>query len=375
MANNFYDILGVSKTANQDEIKKAFRKKAHKLHPDKDGGDEAKFKELNEAYQVLSNKEKRQQYDQFGSTYEDMRRNGGGAPGGGNPFGGFGGQQGQQAGAQYDFGDIGDIFSEFFGGGGRARRGGPARGRDIEIEMAIDFNEAVFGVQKDLGIDLNDTCETCSGSGAEPGTPIETCATCKGAGEVQQIRNSMLGQIRTSAVCPECKGEGKTSKTKCANCSGNGTEFMRKELKVDIPGGIQDGQTIRLTGQGEAGKHGGPKGDIYIRVSVRPSKVFEREGNNIHSRVEITFAQAALGDEVSVKTVDGEGALKIPSGTQSGSRIKIRGKGASVLNGSGRGDHIVTVQVKIPKKLSRKQRKLLEDLRELDDTSGFKGWF
>lgn len=382
MAKDYYEILGVSRTATDDEIKRAFRKKAHQLHPDKGTGDEQKFKEANEAYQVLGNKEKRQQYDQFGSTYEDMRRNGGGFNGGARrPSGGAGAGAGgaNEQGFGFDFGnmgDFGDIFSEFFGGAqGATRPRGPSAGRDMELEMAVDFEEAIFGAEKEITIDLHDACGTCAGTGAKPGTPIDTCGTCRGSGQVQQIRNAFLGQIRTAAVCPECKGEGKIPKEPCQSCKGNGVQFKRKNLTVEIPGGIQDTQTIRLTGQGEAGPRGGPKGDVYIHVRVRPSKEFQREGNDVHSEIEISMAQAALGDDVRVKTVDGEGALTVPAGTQSGSAIKIRGKGARVLSGSGRGDHIVTVRVKTPKKLSRQQKKLFQELKSHDDPSHFKGWF
>lgn len=379
MAKDYYDILGVSKTASSDEIKRAFRKKAHQYHPDKGTGDEEKFKEVNEAYQVLGNKEKREQYDQFGSTYDDMRRNGGGFGGARGPFGAGAGNGGGFNGQGFDFGninDLGDIFSEFFGGAqGASRPRGPKPGRDMELEMAVDFEEAVFGVEKTITIDIQDTCETCTGTGAKPGSAIDTCATCRGSGQVQQIRNAFLGQIRTAAICPECNGEGKIPKERCVACKGVGVSFKRKNLTVEIPGGIQDGQTIRLSGRGEAGPRGGGKGDVYIHVRVRPSKEFQREGNDIHSEIEISMAQAALGDDVRVKTVDGEGTLTIPAGTQSGSALKIRGKGARVLSGAGRGDHIVTVRVKTPKKLSRQQKKLFEELKSHDDPSHFKGWF
>ncbi len=375
MPNDYYDILGVSRTATADEIKRAFRKKAHQYHPDKQGGNEAKFKEVNEAYQVLSNKGKRQQYDQFGATYEDMRRNGGGFSGGQNPFGnGFGGR----AGPGFDFSgfdDLGDVFSEFFGMRTRTHKRGPARGRDVALEIMVDFEQAVFGVAKEVAVNLHQTCSRCKGNGAEPGAAIETCATCRGAGQVQQVQNSFFGQVRTSAICPSCAGQGKRASQPCAVCKGEGVELQYQTLSVDIPAGIDDGQVLKLSGKGEAGRHGGPSGDLLITVRVRESKNFVRDGSNLHSTVEIGFAQAALGDEIPVKTIDGEGKLVIPKGIQSGTQLRIRAKGVPKLHGSSRGDHLVTVNVKTPTKLSSKQKKLLEELRGLENNKGVKGWF
>ncbi|MBI2426593.1 MAG: molecular chaperone DnaJ [Candidatus Kerfeldbacteria bacterium] len=364
MSKDYYKTLGVERGASQDDVKRAFRKKAHELHPDKAGGDTEKFKELNEAYQVLGNEQKRSQYDQFGSTFENMGGAGGasgfgGGFGGANPFGqGFG-----NGGVNFDFGDMGDVFETFFGGGGGARSRTRARGgADIQADVEISFEESVFGVKKDFRLYKTMTCERCHGNRAEPGTPIVTCSTCQGSGRIEQVRSTILGQIRTASVCPTCHGEGKSPEKNCTKCKGAGTEKRDVELAVDIPGGIEDQGMLRLSGQGEAGEFGGPYGDLYVRVHVKPSKNFTRDGDHIRSEVHIPFTVAALGGDVPMQTIEGEGTLSVPSGTQSGKEFRIRGKGFHRLRASGRGDHIVTVSVETPTKLSRKAKKLLKDL-------------
>lgn len=362
MAKDYYDILGVSKTATHDDIKKAYRKKAHQFHPDKQGGDAEKFKEANEAYQVLGNEQKRKTYDQFGSahqnagqtggfSYEDFARNAGAQQQG---FGGFNVE-----------GDLGDIFGDFFGFGGRARTRSAQRqrGADMQVRVGIAFEEMVRGTEKEIRLRKNITCKHCHGNGAEPGTPIKECATCGGSGVVQRIQNTILGAMRTQSACAECEGEGKVISQKCRECRGAGVAMEEETFSVKIPAGIENGQSIRLSGKGEAGRKGAPSGDLYVEVGVSRSQDFEREGDHIRSTLGISFSQAALGDTVYIKTVDGEGELKILAGTQSGTVIKIRGKGVPRLQSGIRGDHLVTVQVVTPKKLSRKAKKLFEELR------------
>ncbi|MFA6271680.1 MAG: molecular chaperone DnaJ [Patescibacteria group bacterium] len=361
MATDYYEILGVAKDASQDEIKKAFRKKAHQYHPDKNTGDEAKFKELNQAYQVLSKEDKRKQYDQFGSAFDQQGGFGGGA--GFDPRqAGFGGADG----INFDFGDLGDIFGDFFGGGRSRASARQQRGMDIETEMQVSFEEAAFGAEKTVELYKTISCEKCSGSGAESSSGIVECPMCKGSGQVDQLQRTILGQIRTRGVCPECKGEGKTIKDKCTNCRGTGVERASKRIKIKIPAGINNGQSIRLSGEGEAGQRGNQAGDLYVAIRVMPHHEFQRDGDNVFSVSEISFAQAALGDKIAVNTLDGEGQLKIPAGTQSGKVFKIKDKGIPHLNARGRGDQLVEVIVKTPEKLSRKQRELLENLQKLD---------
>ncbi len=370
MAKDYYKILGVEKGASQDEIKKAYRKLAHQYHPDKPGGDEAKFKEVNEAYQVLGNAQKRQQYDQFGQTFGQ-----GGAPGGG--FGGFswedfarasGGQgpfQGGQQNVEFDFGDLGDVFGDLFGFGrsSRARRGGRAsRGGDIQAEMTVTFHEAVFGADKIIELYKLITCPHCSGNGAEPGTKIETCKTCGGRGQVEQVQRTILGAMRSARVCPDCRGEGKIPSQKCRQCRGEGRVKQNEKIKIKIPAGISDGETIRLSGKGEAGARGATAGDLFIGVRVTPDPQFKREEDNILSNIDISFSQAALGTKIPITTLEGEVSLKIPAGTQSGKVFRLKDKGVPHLRSRGRGDHLVTVNVVTPTGLSRQQKKLFEEL-------------
>lgn len=376
MAKDYYNILGVDKSASEEEVKRAFRKLAHQHHPDKKGGDEAKFKEINEAYQVLGNKGKRQQYDQYGTTFEDAARGGGGfswqdfsrQAGGFNWSDFF--RQGQATGPQYqeqefDFGDLGDIFGDIFGfGGSRRQRTRKTKASDINVSLNIDFKEAVFGVDKLIDLHKTVSCPHCEGSGAEPGAKIETCQTCGGAGQVQRIQNSFFGQIRSYAVCPACQGQGSTASKKCTECRGKGVVKDTKRIKVKIPAGIDSGQTIRLANEGEAAGPGGKPGDLFIQIEVNPDSYFRREGNDIYTEQKITFSQAALGTTTEVETVDGPVKLKIPSGTQSEKLFRLKDKGVPHLQGRGRGDHYVKIVVKTPTHLSRKGKELLEELAE-----------
>lgn len=371
---DYYKILGVEKTASEDEVKKAFRKLAHQYHPDKNSGEAEKFKEINEAYQVLGDKTKRQQYDQFGSDFSSA----GPGFGGQNPFGqGFSGFDfGQGGGGQYqaDF-DLGDIFGSFFGGGspfgGQSRGGRSRRGADIEADLVIDLKQAVFGDTVEIGLRRHKSCSDCHGTGAEHGTAFDTCATCRGTGAVT---TTILGQFRTQTVCPDCGGRGKQIKARCLICHGSGIVDDDSHIRVNIPGGIDSGQSIKLSGQGNAGKEGASSGDLYIHVRVKPNPDFERQGHDLHSEAKIPFSLAALGGETLVRTIDGEVKLKVPTGTQSGKKFILKEKGVTKLRGKGRGDQIVTVQIDVPKKLTKKQKQLIEDLdKELGGKK--KGWF
>ena len=363
MAKNYYDILGVGKNSTDDEIKKAYRKLAHKYHPDKQGGNAEKFKEINEAYQVLSDKTKRGQYDQFGQTFN------GAGPGGGQGFGGFdfsGFQQGfgNQNGG-FEFGEgFEDIFSDIFGGGfsGAQRGASQKSGRDIQIDTEISFEEMVRGAHRDVSLLRRVVCDVCHGNGGEPGAKEETCPTCKGSGKVQKMMQSFFGSFAQVVTCPTCQGAGKTFSQKCHKCEGVGRVREQQTIRIDIPGGISDGQTISLQGQGEAGERGGRSGDLYVNVHVLPHKIFERKGNDITSTEHIRFSQATLGDKIIVETIDGKVNMKIPSGTQSGEIFRIKGKGVPILQRSGRGDQLVKIIVDVPKSPSREQKRIIEDL-------------
>ncbi|MDA3840099.1 MAG: molecular chaperone DnaJ [Patescibacteria group bacterium] len=354
MGKDYYKILGVEKGSSQDEIKKAFRKKAHEYHPDKKTGDEAKFKEINEAYQVLGDAKKKSQYDQFGSGFQNGQAGGAGGPG----PGGFDGMNINMDDLGDMFGGFGDIFG-FGGGGGRKRA---QRGSDIETNVVIDFSEAVFGVEKEINIRKKTTCDKCKGEGAEPGSDVETCATCNGAGRVSRVQQTILGSIQTQTTCPACNGEGKEFSQKCTKCHGHGITLENIKLNIKIPAGIDNGESLRMPANGEAGEKGAPAGDLYIRVNVKEDKRFSREGIDIVSKKEISFTQAVLGDKIEVETVDGVVKLKIPEGTQSGTIFKMKGRGVNKLNGRGRGDHLVKVVILTPKNLDKKQRKILQDL-------------
>lgn len=364
---DYYEVLGVGKDASADEIKKAFRRKAVELHPDKEGGDEAKFKEVNEAYDVLKDPSKKQRYDQFG--HAGVGGNGGM---GGNPFegfGGFGGAQGQNV--NFDFGDLGlgDIFGSFFGGGGGSSRQRSKRGNDVESRVEIDFEDAVFGTEIKLKLTLEDTCEHCKGTTAEPGHDMKTCDTCGGSGQVVTATRTIFGNIQQAAVCPTCKGAGKVPEKSCTVCHGKGTKAKEKKIDLKIPAGIDDGAVIRLREYGEA-IAGGPKGDLYVNIRVQPHKKFTREGDLILSEEHIGMVDAALGTEIEVDTVDGAVRMKVPAGTQSGSDFKLSNHGVPHLKSSTRGAHIVTIIVDTPTKLSKQQKELLEQFNQTPKKRG-----
>jgi molecular chaperone DnaJ len=356
-----YKSLGVEKGASEEEIKKAYRKLALKYHPDRAGGkqNEEKFKEVTQAYEILGDKQKRAQYDQFGNV-------GGGFPGstgGANGFGGFDFSNFQNV--NFDFGEnFGDIFDTFFGGGGRRakRRQGPIRGNDIELVLRLTFEEAVFGVTKEVEVSGLEACEHCGGMGNEPGSRIVTCETCKGTGQHIRIQRTPLGAIQTAATCEVCDGAGQVPEKKCRVCKGEGRVMKTQTIKIKIPAGIHDKTAIRLTGKGEAGMRGGPNGDLFAHISVSPSKEFERDGENIKTSQRIHLLQAVLGDEVDVKTVHGEVKLKIPAGTESETVFKLKGYGVQKVNASTKGDHLVKIVVDVPKKLGRREKELYEEL-------------
>jgi len=359
MAKDFYDILGVPRTASQEEIKKAYYKLAHQHHPHK-GGDEAKMKEVNEAYSVLGNEQKRKQYDQFGHAYEQAGR---GGFGGYQDFSGFSQQFGGNGQSfSFDFGDLGDVFGDIFGGGRtRTKTRRQAKGQDVETAVKLKFTEAVFGVEKSVTITKDFLCEHCSGSGAEPGSKVETCKTCKGTGQV--VRQVGFG-IGFSALCDDCGGAGQKADKQCTQCHGRGSERKNETFTVKIPAGIDDAQTIRIPGKGSAGAKGAPAGDLYVRISVEPDSRFKREGVTVHTVAEISIAQAVLGDKIDIETVDGDVKLKIPEGTPSGKQFRIAGRGIPHLQGRGRGDHVVEVRIKIPTRLTKRQRELFKQLGE-----------
>lgn len=363
MASNYYDILGISKGATDDEIKKAYRKLAHKYHPDKSGGDEAKFKEINQAYQVLSDKSKRQQYDQFGQTFDGAGQSGGSANGG---FGGFdfSGFQGFGGNGGFEFGGEGfeDIFSNIFGGSTKARR--RSYGADIQVDVEITFAEMVKGAEKEINLYKRVTCDRCRGEGGEPGTSMKTCPTCKGAGRVQTMRRSLFGSFSQVSECPECHGDGKVYEKKCSKCGGDGRIKQEQKLELKIPAGIADGQAMSVQGQGEAGEKGAPAGDLYVNVHILPHKKFKRKGQDILSTEFVPFSVATLGGKIEIETIAGNLILKIPTGTQSGEVFRIKGEGVPELNGRGIGNQLVTVVVKVPKSLSREQKDLLEKLKD-----------
>jgi len=343
MAKDYYNILGVDKSASKEDIKKAFRKLAHKYHPDKDGGDAEKFKEANEAYQVLSDDKKRSQYDQFGST-------------------GFRDASGFANGFNINVDDLGEMFGDFFGGGrGKRSSYGSRRGNDVEVSLEIDFKEAIFGVEKEIALDKIIKCSRCEGNGAEPGSKISVCQECKGTGQIKRMQQTILGAFQTTTTCPACQGAGKKAEKVCSKCGGRGVVRGEKKIKIKIPAGINNGEAIKLSGQGEAGLNGGPEGDLYITLKVKPSHKFTREEYNIYTKEYLTFKQSALGDKIKIETVDDGVKLKIPAGTQTGTIFKLKGKGVQKLRGFGKGDHFVEVIVRTPENLTRAQRKALDE--------------
>ncbi len=357
---DYYEILGIDRNATDEDIKKAYRKLAKKYHPDLNPGDkaaEAKFKEINEAYEVLSDPKKREQYDRFGHAGMD-----GSGFGGFEGFGGFGGFE------DFDFGGIGDIFESFFGGTGFGRsrsRSGPQKGADLKYTVEISFEEAAFGTEKEISVNRMETCNVCGGSGAKPGTSPTTCTACNGTGQIQYRQSTPFGQFVNVKTCHVCQGEGKVITNPCPRCNGKGKVRKKVNIKVRIPAGIDDGQTISLRGEGEAGTRGGPPGDLFIFVKVRPHALFKRQGNDVICEIPITFVQAALGGELIVPTLDGKVKYTIPEGTQSGTVFRLRGKGIPYLRGSGRGDQYVKVFVEVPKKLNEKQKNALKAFAEL----------
>ncbi len=349
MAKDYYSILGIEKSASKDDVKKAFRKLAHQYHPDKQGGDEAKFKEASEAYSVLSDDKKRAEYDSYGRVFGG----GGGGPAGFD-FSGF------EGGVHFEDLDLGSIFGEFgdLFSGGRARA---RRGRDISIDLEIPFRDAIFGVERKVLISKVSTCESCKGSGAKAGTNLITCATCNGNGKIRETRNSMLGTFTNVRVCAVCNGTGKIPQEKCSTCRGHGVLRREEEITVTIPPGLDDGEVIRLGGVGEA-IQGGAAGDLYIKVHVLPHPVFRKEGPNLVMVLGVKLTDALLGVEYKVATFDGDITVKIPSGVSFGEILRVRGKGVPIERGK-RGDLLIKLNIKLPSKVSRSARKLLEELR------------
>ncbi len=369
MAKNFYEILGVAKTASADEIKKAYRKLAHKYHPDKGKGNEEKFKEVNEAYQVLSDSKKRSQYDAFGENYQQA---GGYNPGAGYGAGGFGGfdfggfgQGGYQGNVDFDFGEI---FSDIFGNSStRADR--RARGIDLEMPVTLTFEEAAKGIEKSITLEKKDKCKTCEGSGAEPGTKVITCPVCHGQGQIRTTRRTIFGNMAASTTCERCEGDGKIPEKPCHTCNGRGVLRQQKTLQVKIPAGIDNGQRIRVSGEGEVGYRASNPGDLYLTIRVLPSKEFTRNGPNLLKDIPVSFAQAALGAKVSVDTLEGKIEVKVPAGTQSGHVLRVAGKGIPIVNSSKKGDLMLTIRVVTPHKLTKKETELLKELAELKGES------
>lgn len=363
---DYYEILGIGKTASADEIKKAFRRQAIQHHPDKEGGDETKFKEINEAYEVLKDPSKRQRYDQFGHAGV-----GSSAASDGNPFGGYGGG-GQNV--NFDFGDLGlgDIFENFFGGGGGRRNQQQRRGRDIETRIDITFEQAIFGTEAVLDMQIDDTCSHCKGTTVEPGHDLKTCPTCQGSGQVVNVVRTIFGNIQQPSLCQQCKGTGKIPEKVCSACRGKGTERKAQKVTLKVPAGIDDGAVIRLREHGEAIANG-PKGDLYVHIRVKPHKKFTREGDLILSQEHINMIDATLGTELDIETVDGPVRMRVPAGTQSGTDFKLSGHGVPHLKSDTRGSHIVTLIVDTPTKLSKRQKELLEEFQRDGGKKGFFG--
>ena len=361
---DYYEVLGVSKGASEDEIKKAYKKMARKYHPDLNPGDksaEEKFKEVNEAYEVLSDTDKRARYDQYGHAGVEPNFGAGGLGGG------FDGS--------FDFGDLGDIFCSFFGGGfGGGRRtnpNAPQRGESIRMSIAISFGEAAFGCEKEVTVERYETCDTCHGSGCAPGTSPEVCPDCHGTGTVQVRRQTPMGVFATSAPCAKCGGKGRIIHQPCKDCRGSGMVRKKKTIQASIPAGIDNGQTISIRGQGNAGKNGGPAGDLLITITVRPHELFRREGTSVLCEAPITFTQAVLGAELEIPTIDGKVKYTLPEGTQSGTTFRLKGKGIPSINGRGRGDQYVTVYIETPKNLNKEQKEALKKFAETMGESNY----
>ncbi|MFW5979798.1 MAG: molecular chaperone DnaJ [Halanaerobiales bacterium] len=348
---DYYEILGVDRDASQKDIKRAYRKLAKKYHPDMNKEDpqaSEKFKEISEAYEILSDPEKRKRYDRYGHSginsddfnFEDFARQG---------FGGFD-----------------DIFDIFFGEGRSGRRSNrPRRGQDLQYRLEIKFKEAAFGTKKDITIPRTETCQTCNGTGAKPGTEVKTCPKCNGKGQIRVGQRTPFGQFTQTKTCDRCNGTGKIVKTPCPDCNGTGKQRRHRNLTVNIPAGVEDGTRLRMSGEGEAGDHGAPSGDLYIIIKVKPHDIFERKGDDIYCEVPINFVQAALGDEIEVPTLEGKVKFQIPKGTQPGTTLRLKNKGVPHLNGSGRGDQYIKTKVVIPKTLNNEQKKLLKNFAEI----------
>jgi len=354
---DYYKALGVEKTASETEIKRAYRKLAQQHHPDTGKGDEKKFKEVTEAYEVLGDKQKRAQYDQFGSAGPNFGGGQGGGFGGGFDF--------RNVNVDFSGGGFGDIFDSFFGGGARGKKKGPTKGSDIEMVLQISFEEAIFGVTKEIELSIYETCGRCKGNGAEPGTELKTCDTCTGTGQQIHLQRTPFGQIQTASVCQNCEGAGRIPEKKCQTCKGEGRVLENVTLKAKIPAGIHDQAVLRLSGKGEAGQMGGTHGDLFLHLSVRGSQEFERIKEDIYSTQTLHVLQAIMGDEIKVKTVHGEAELIIPAATQSGAMLKIKNQGVPRVGTSSRGDHYVKIIVEIPKKLTGKERELYKELIEI----------
>ncbi len=353
MRKDYYKILGVDKSSSATEIKKAFRKKAHTYHPDKPGGDDAKFKEVNEAYNTLSNSKKKSQYDSgFNESYGGT--GGGGFGGSGGGFSGFEGQSAESFG--------GFDFSDLFGGGFSGGQG-IKRGRDIDVELEVSFKDSIFGTKKTFSIKKDSQCSNCHGDGSEKGSSLKICPTCAGAGIVNEIRQTIMGTIQTQAECSQCLGKGKIPEKKCHICYGSGIEKKVEEVNIKIPAGVETGNRLRVSGKGQA-VSGGESGDLYIHVKVEKNKYFEKEGSDIYSDLEISAIDAILGANVSAKTVDGKITVKIPSGSQNGKILKVKNEGV-IVSGTKRGNLYLKIKVLIPEKISRKEKKLFEEIREL----------
>ena len=363
MGENYYEVLGVTKSATQDEIKKAFHKLAHKHHPDK-GGDEKKFKEINEAYQVLSDKAKRAQYDQFGRVFEQ------GQGSGGNPFEGWSWGNGANPfgsgeGVEFDFGDIGDVFEQFFGGGRRGSKKDSKRGRDIQVDIEIPLEKTLKDSVETINIAKQIICHRCQGLGGEPQSKIKECVSCRGTGQVQQIRKTVFGSFTNLATCPECKGEGTIPEKPCNVCRGEGIIKGQETIGINIPAGIDSNQAIKIDEKGDAGRKGGKSGNLFARIFVKEHPIFERRGDDLYSQAEISFSQAALGDEIEIKSLDGTGILlEVPAGTESGRILRISGKGIPHFKGFGRGNLYIELEIRTPKKLTKEQKELLKKLKE-----------
>ncbi len=364
MSKDYYETLGVNKGASKDEIKKAFYKLAHKYHPDKKGGNETKFKQVNEAYQVLSDDGKRSKYDQFGSQFENM-----GAGGYGGNAGGFGGFDAsdfaggfQNGGAEFDFGNLNDIFSDFFGGGMGGGKREVRRGRDISTEVQISFVDSIFGINRKILITKTSQCLTCKGSGAKEGTKMETCKHCNGQGKVREVKRSFLGNISSTKVCEECMGSGTVPKEICDTCKGKGVLRREEEVSIAIPSGIRDGEMIRMTGMGEAVSKG-VTGDLYIKINVASHPVFKRDGHDLVMNLNLKLSDALLGTKYPIETLDGEIEVTIPEGVSINEILRVRGKGVPVEKNK-RGDLLIKLNIKLPGRLSRKARETIEELKK-----------